>query len=196
MNKARTRSLAVTVPAVAAAAVAVAAVTGMTGPASAAPERGVHCVLRSATGDERCFGTFAQAIESASSGAVAAAPVGARAAVTDPEVRAKLAAPGGPSAGAPGEVVQGTFFADPDYGGDSLTITGPPLCARDGWVNWRYDLDDEWKDRISSVQTWGNCWLWLYPEPDPGGHRNGPYKAEIADIGVFMNDRAESIGFG
>ncbi|WP_460441799.1 hypothetical protein [Amycolatopsis stemonae] len=92
-------------------------------------------------------------------------------------------------------VTQGTFFDGPDYTGDSLTITGPELCKKDGWVNWQFDLGDDWKNKISSVQPWGDCWIWLYPEPNLGGDRDGPFKENTGNIGSFMDNRTQSIGF-
>ncbi|MEV4146026.1 hypothetical protein AB0J40_20310 [Amycolatopsis sp. NPDC049691] len=94
-----------------------------------------------------------------------------------------------------GQVVQGTFFDGPDYTGNSLTITGPELCKKDGWVNWQFDLGDDWKNKISSVQPWGDCWVWLYPEPNLGGDRDGPFKENTGNVGSFMDNRTQSIGF-
>ncbi|WP_290062394.1 hypothetical protein [Amycolatopsis solani] len=99
------------------------------------------------------------------------------------------------TARADGDVVQGTFFDGPDYTGNSLTITGPELCKKDGWVNWQFDLGDDWKNKITSVQPWGNCWIWLYPEPNLGGDRDGPFKENTGNVGSFMDDRTQSIGF-
>lgn len=96
---------------------------------------------------------------------------------------------------AAGQVVQGTFFDGPDYTGNSLTITGPELCKKDGWVNWQFDLGDDWKNKISSVQPWGDCWVWLYPEPNLGGDRDGPFKENTGNVGSFMDNRTQSIGF-
>jgi len=103
-----------------------------------------------------------------------------------------LAADGGSQADG---VIQGTFFDDPGFGGDSLTVSGEGLCEKDGWVDYQYDLEDAWKNRISSVQPWGDCWIWLYPEPNLGGDRDGPFKENTSDIGSLMNDRTQSIGF-
>lgn len=154
------------------------------GAASKAPG-GPHCVAALDGGGERCFATFGAAVEAATGGRVDDAPASARAAARSEAFRASLA----------GEVIQGTFFEHGNYGGASLTIYGPQPCEKDGWVNWQYDLGDWWKDRITSVQPWANCWLWLYPEPNLGGDRDGPFKENTPDIGSFMNDRTESIGF-
>lgn len=173
---------------------AVGGTSGVSAPAASAAEGapgasgapgGPHCVAGLADGGTRCFDTFAEAVEAATGGRVDDAPSSARAAAGDDAFRASLA----------GEVIQGTFFEHGNYGGASLTIYGPQPCEKDGWVNWQYDLGDWWKDRISSVQPWANCWLWLYPQPNLGGDRDGPFKENTSDIGSFMNDRTESIGF-
>ncbi|GAA3130243.1 hypothetical protein ACFQ0X_39800 [Streptomyces rectiviolaceus] len=131
-----------------------------------------HCVLDASTGKQRCFDTFTAAMDLA---------------------KARTTAKGDTAAA--GDVIQGTFFTDPGFSGDSLTISGPSLCEKDGWVNWQYDLGDDWKNRISSVQPWGNCAIWLYPEPGLGGDRDGPFDENTADVGQMMNDRTQSIGF-
>jgi hypothetical protein len=147
------------------------------------PDR--HCTVSLNGGAVECFGSFADAVATASDGRVKDAPASARAAAKDDGFRASLA----------GEVIQGTFFEHSNYGGASLTVYGAAPCKKDGWVEYQLDLDDWWKDRITSVQPWANCWLWLYPEPNLGGDRDGPFKENTPDIGSFMNDRTESIGF-
>lgn len=93
-----------------------------------------------------------------------------------------------------GDVIQATLFTEPDYGGSSFTVYGSGLCEKDGVVNYQINLPDEWKNAVSSVQPWGGCWIWLYPEPDLGGERDGPFKENTADVGEFMNDRTQSVG--
>lgn len=94
-----------------------------------------------------------------------------------------------------GDIIQGTVFDGLDYGGDSLTVYGAELCEKDGVINFQLDLGDDWKNRISSVQPWGNCWLWLYPEPGLGGDRDGPFDENTPNVGSFMDNRTQSIGF-
>ncbi|WP_371530932.1 hypothetical protein OG302_37695 [Streptomyces sp. NBC_01283] len=149
-----------------------------------------HCVLDASTGERACFGTFTEAMDRATDGRVTDAPATPRAAATSSAFRAETEAEA-----KAGDVIQGTFFSDPGFSGDTLTISGPSLCEKDGWVNWQYDLGDDWKNRISSVQPWGNCAIWLYPEPDLGGDRDGPFDENTADVGQMMNDRTQSIGF-
>ncbi|MEA5366717.1 hypothetical protein VA596_44800 [Amycolatopsis sp., V23-08] len=152
------------------AAVATAALVGAV-PANAQAER--HCVLDSETGAQHCFADYQQVLSYASRGTQ----------------RSEVATQSN------GDVVQGTFFDGPDYTGSSLTITGPELCKKDGWVNWQFDLGDDWKNKITSVQPWGDCWIWLYPEPNLGGDRDGPFKENNGNIGSYMDNRTQSIGF-
>lgn len=155
-----------------------------------------HCTLDAETGEIQCFESFTGAIDSASGGRIDDAPASAREAAEDSGFKAEtkqLAASA--RAKADGDVIAGTFFDDKEFGGDSLTITTAGLCPKDGWVNYQTDLGDDWKNRISSVQPWANCALWLYPEPGLGGDRDGPFDENTADIGTLMNDRTQSIGF-
>lgn len=138
--------------------------------ASAAPtnDTGRHCTLDVRGGAEQCFGSLAEAI------------AGARGAAN------RTASDG---------VIQGTVYDGVDYRGDSLTIYGAGLCEKDGVINYQLDLTDDWKNKISSVQPWGNCWLWLYPEPDLNGDRDGPFDENTPNIGSVMDNRTQSIGF-
>lgn len=148
-----------------------------------------HCTVNATSGSERCYRTFTEAIEAASGGRITGAPPSATEAVRSDAFNARMADQ------AQDGVIQGTFFEDEQYGGASLTIWGAEPCVKDGWVNFQFDLGDDWKNRISSLQPWGGCALWLYPEPGLNGDRDGPFEENSAAIGSFMNDRAQSIGF-
>lgn len=147
-------------------------------------ESGAHCIADLGGGSVRCFDSFTAAVGAATHGRIDDAPATARSAAGDHAFRTSLKG-----------VIQGTFFEDVDYGGASLTIYGAKPCEKDGWVDYQYDLPSEWQNVISSVQPWAECWLWLYPEPNLGGDRDGPFKTNTPDIGPFMNDRTQSIGF-
>lgn len=187
------------------AASAVLAAAGSAAPAQAAAPSGAptagqqHCIAAIGGGPQRCFATYTEAIDAASGGQVSDAPASGQRAARDRgltrELRQLAAAQAELPDIPPGNVIQGTFFEHVQYGGATLTIYGSGPCPTNGKVDYSYDLTDWWKDRISSVQPWANCWLWLYPEPDLGGDRDGPFKENTPDIGPFMNDRTESIGF-
>jgi hypothetical protein len=172
--------------------IAVGTVTGLPGAANAAPSpNGAHCALNPNSGEQACFDTFDEAMAFASGGAIEDAPANGAQAMRDQGFQAKVAA----ADEQPNNIIQGTVFSDTNFGGSSLTIYGPEMCKKDGWVNWQLDLSEDWKNTISSVGAWGECWIWLYPEPGLNGDRDGPFKQDTADIGEFMNDRAQSIGF-
>ncbi|MEU8824097.1 hypothetical protein [Streptomyces sp. NPDC048636] len=189
------------------AGAAVAVVTGVvcvpwTQTATAAEPAPQHCVVDARSGQQSCFATFTAAVDRATHGQITDAPATPRQAVASKSFRAELsgvraaAASGATSkAAAEGDVIQGTFFDEKNFTGSSLTITGAGLCPKDGWINYQTDLADDWKNRISSAQPWGNCAIWLYPEPGLGGDRDGPFDENTADVGQMMNDRTQSIGF-
>ncbi|MFI5736334.1 hypothetical protein ACIA49_39835 [Kribbella sp. NPDC051587] len=171
------------------AGVATLALAGVVAPpAQAAAPPGEHCVQNLQTGQTQCFGTFTAAISDATHGKVTTAP----ATVPDRTGRAAL----NKSIQASGEVIQGTFFDNRDYGGASWTVVGAGLCdGSDGVINYQTNTIDGWADRISSVQPWANCKIWLYPEPDLNGDRDGPFTQNTAWVGSMMDDRTKSVGF-
>lgn len=162
-------------------------------PASAEVTTGEHCTVNANTGEKMCFGDFSEAVDHASQGRVADAPRDLRSALGSSALHDRLAADSQRTEG--GDVIQGTVFDNRDYGGDSLTIWGTAPCKKDGVVNFQIDLEDGWKNRISSVQPWANCWLWLYPEANLGGERDGPFDENAAWVGSMLDDRTQSIGF-
>ncbi|NEA35032.1 hypothetical protein [Streptomyces sp. SID13031] len=149
-------------------------------PAQAAPPPAQHCVGNSG-GLTQCFGTLAEALDSARS-----------------QVAAKNARPAAAKSAqlAQGEVIQGTFFENRDYGGASYTVVGAGLCdGSDGVINYQFNFPPEWVNKISSVQPWANCKIWLYPQADLNGDRDGPFKANTGWIGTMLDDRTASVGF-
>jgi hypothetical protein len=127
-----------------------------------------HCNFDARTREQRCFDTLGKALADAR---------------------------GGVAAKDDGQVIQGTFFENPDFGGASYTVYGEKPCEKNDKIDYQLDLPDEWKNKISSVQPWANCWIWLYPQPGLGGDRDGPFKENSGRIGALMDDRSQSIGF-
>lgn len=162
----RRRTLRAGLP-IAAMSLLAATIPGIAGAAAAEASPARHCAFDASTGQQRCFDTLAEATGSARS-----------------EVASTR----------DGEVVQGTLFDEENYGGDSFTIYGAGMCEKDGKVEYQIDLPDDWKDRVTSVQPWANCWIWLYPEPNLGGDRDGPFKENTAYVGDLINDRTQSVG--
>lgn len=168
---------------------------------SAAPPS-EHCVGSRSTGAQQCFATFTEAISTATHGAVTSAPAqvpdAAGKAALDRTIKQATAA-GAKAAGrvaAAGEVIQGTFFDNRDFGGASFTVTGAGLCdGSDGVINYEFTFPGDWFNRISSVQPWASCKIWLYPDANLTGDRDGPFTANTGWIGEFMDDRTDSVGF-
>lgn len=136
------------------------------GVADASTDSGTHCSLNARTGEQRCFATVEEAVGATQ-----------RAAARSND-----------------DVIQGTLFDNRDYGGDSPTVYGAGLCEKNDQVDYDLNLPGEWQDRISSVQPWGNCWIWLYPEPDLGGERDGPFKENTPFVGDLLDDRTQYVG--
>ncbi len=154
------------------AALGISALVSASPPAQAAQSNGKHCVGNLQTGAEQCFSTLDQALGRA------------RSRVSSAEATAQ------------GEVIQGTFFDNRDYGGDSYTVVGAGLCdGSDGVINYQFNFPEEWFNRISSVQPWAGCKIWLYPEVELGGDRDGPFKENTGWIGPQLDDRTRSVGF-
>jgi hypothetical protein len=99
-------------------------------------------------------------------------------------------ATGSQLARAQGDVIGATVFEFRDYGGASLTITVPKPCPKNDKVDFWLDLDG-WRNKISSVQAWSSCWIWLHPE---SGGRAGPFKDKHPDVGSYIDNRTVTVG--
>ncbi|OLZ53020.1 hypothetical protein BS330_22620 [Amycolatopsis keratiniphila subsp. nogabecina] len=94
-------------------------------------------------------------------------------------------------ASASGEVVGATVFDRPNFGGASMTITIPKPCVKNDKVDWWLNLQGAWRKRISSVQSWANCWIWLYRENNT---REGPYTGNVSYVGSQIDNQAVTVG--
>jgi hypothetical protein len=204
----RTRLPGLAVVAVVATAASAPAVSASPTSTSTAKARATNCV-GGPTGTPRCFSTFRAAIRHATHGQVTDAPKSARAAARDRGLRSRLRrltiAPRttGPTAGGRatpraaadgGEIIAATLFDDQDYGGSSYTVTAGAPCKKDGLIEWQIDLPEDWQNRVSSVQPWGNCWIWLYPELGLNGDRDGPFDQNTPYVGAQLDNRTKSVG--
>ena len=176
------------------AALALSGLISVSPPAQAETIPAKHCVGSLSTGRTECFSTFTAAIRKATDGRVTDAP----AAVPDAAGRASLSRSIQHHATkqAAGEVIQGTFFDNRDFGGDTFTVTGAGLCdGSDGVINYQFDFPSDWFDRISSVQPWASCKIWLYPDVGLNGDRDGPFTQNTGWVGTMLDDRTRSVGF-
>lgn len=99
-----------------------------------------------------------------------------------------------PSASAdmpPGYVIGAKVFTDFNYDGDALTLWVPHPCVKNDQIDHWFPLDDFWRNRISSVQGWGECWVWLYRAD---GSREGPFKGNNGQLGPHINDQTVLVG--
>ncbi|WP_431771441.1 hypothetical protein [Streptomyces cucumeris] len=193
--------------------IAVAAAAGIAGvmctagaPAAMAGESsgsaGRHCLADADDGRLRCFATFAEVMEHATGGRVTDAPADPVTAVRSAAFQKKVNADGEelPEAATnrvvqPSDVVIGTFFTQKRYGGASLTLWGARPCGDHDKEVFYWNLDDKWKNKISSVQPWANCRIQLHPQPDLAGGVEGPYTENTIDVGASADNRAQSVSF-
>lgn len=153
-------------------------------PTQATAPPGRHCVVSAETGAERCYDSLAEAMSAASEGRVdLAAGTKPGSVAIEQEVAAA-------NRSAAGEVIGAVLYDDARYQGSSYTITIGAPCVKDGWMEWELDLPEDWRDRVTSTQSWANCWVWLW---DEAGTKEGPYEDDNPDVGGF-SDRAWRVG--
>ena len=161
------------------ACAAMASTALFAGPAAAAaaakPATQQYCVYDASTTKSGCFATQEQAMLLASDGRT-----------TDERNLMQTS----------GKIIVGRLFRDKNFSGGSYTVTATGLCnPADGYINFTINLPKDWRNVISSVEPYGNCKIWLYPELDLKGQRDGPFLNNTGYIGDFMNNRTKSVGF-
>ena len=190
-------------------AVVVATLVGAAAePAAAAARQDQDCVVFVDSGIRKCFDNYRSAIEFATGGAISDAPLSAQVASDDPAFRVKvndLSARGkltsnpntalSVDAQQSGEVIGAVLFTGSHYTGSSETFMTPYPCPENGKIDFGWKLGSSLDRHARSVQSWGNCWVWLYDSPnqDWQGQRQGPYKEDAPDLGDW-NDRATMLG--
>lgn len=90
-----------------------------------------------------------------------------------------------------GDVIGSKLFSGYDYSGDSLTIWVPRPCPKNDSVDHWISLGSPMRHRVTSVQAWSTCWVYLYFDD---GSRDGPYQGNTPDVGTYANDRASKVG--
>ncbi|OEU85711.1 hypothetical protein DB35_12915 [Streptomyces abyssalis] len=198
------RRMRITVAAVAllagviAVPVANGAVSGDEGGAEAKGQ-GNHCTLDAKSGETQCFESLDKATGIPGSKRLLDASTGKAKAAGETRAGKEPVASSGVSTKDEGEesnIIGATVFEDTRYGGASLTITNTALCDGDADdVDFKIDLSDDWKDKISSIQPWGNCTLNLFSEPGEEGERDGPFAELTPNLGDVMDNRTKSISF-
>lgn len=130
-----------------------------------------HCNFDMRSAEQNCFGSLDEAMADARVQGIARDGVAAK-----------------------GDIIQATLFDEENFAGASFTVYGEGMCEKNDQVDYQIDLPEDWKNKVSSVQPWANCWIWLYPEPGLGGDRDGPFKENTGAVGGMLNDRAQSVG--
>lgn len=192
-------------------AVAVAAVVGtvvVTSTATATTTKPGHttaqqCTENVRTGQRKCFNTFAEAMNFAAQGRSATPPPVTKSSPKSDSLQADgsgtPANSGLPqattSSQAATDVIIGTIFSSSRYGGATLTLWGPHPCEDGNGADFSFNLPDNWKNRITSVQPWGNCWIKLDSAPNLSGLLLGTYKENTIYVGDSANNLAQSLEF-
>lgn len=139
-----------------------------------------HCVTSADTGAERCYVRYADALRDATDGRVDLAASRADA-LSERQVQRLVAKS---NARADGDVIGAAVYTDERYGGSSNTLTIGSPCTKDGNFEWRLDFPegDPFRKTISSTQSWGQCWVWLFDENDT---KAGPWEEDAPSLGSF-----------
>jgi hypothetical protein len=164
-----------------------------------------HCVLRSGAAPAQavCVATFRAAISVATGGRITDAPLDPRAALADPRFTARLAATAGgregPDAGpGGGDVTASTLvlaieYSDVNFGGTTLTLTGPTACDNSADVDVQFgSLPSGWNDQISSFRGFNLCDQVLYRDVNFVAALTGTITS-TSWVGSGANDLASSI---
>lgn len=174
-----------------------------TGSPSAAPQ---HCAVEVTKGSSepskvKCFATLTEAIKFATRGAITNAPAsvagGANAAALDALLGGGHKTTGTAKAAAVSTIF-GIEYDDANYGpGASLTFYGTVACTGPTTdVDYQISLPTNWYDRISSYQTFNNCYANHYYLQNYGGQATG-YSGGLAVMptvgGINFNNNARSI---
>ncbi|MDT0473764.1 hypothetical protein ABZ682_15700 [Streptomyces griseoviridis] len=141
------------------------------------PGDGSHCAYNVGSKEKECFGTQTEARAFATQ-QIKDNAAGAQTGVQQPS-----------------DVVIGTLFEHWRYGGRSITLWGSHPCHSDGKADFYFNLPEEWKGRVSSVQGWAECDLVLHSRPYLEGAASAPLKELTPVIDGPFNDLAQSIEF-
>jgi hypothetical protein len=85
------------------------------------------------------------------------------------------------------------LYEHANFGGASVAITGSPCSEGTNQViNF---LGNDWNDKVSSFQTFNNCYITMYADADYQGDSQEWYANDSANYGSNMNDRGSSVVF-
>lgn len=148
------------------------------GSAGAAPDKArKHCAVNAGNEEERCFATAEEAKEYAGV-QIKDDALGAQTGVEKPT-----------------DVVIGTLFKGYRYGGGSITLWGSRPCGKERETGFYFNLPDDWKGKVSSVQGWAECEVTLHSRPYLGGVASPRFPDLTPVLEGQWNDYAESVEF-
>ncbi|HEY6748405.1 MAG TPA: hypothetical protein VI357_22135 [Mycobacteriales bacterium] len=156
-----------------------------------------HCTLAAGAGQSlHCFATFPAAIAYATGGRIADAPASATTAALDPAFATKVAAANQDVVTTLATSVLGIEYADANFRGASLTMTGGGSCDNSLDVDFRFgSMPSGWNDRISSFKSFSNCAQQLFRSINFSGGALTTIVSSLANVGSAANDQASSITF-
>lgn len=158
---------------------------------------GVHCTL--AAGKDQsphCFATFPAAIAYATDGRIADALASATAAALDPVFAGRVAAANRDAVAPLAASVLGIEYADANFGGASLTMTGAGSCDNSSDADFRFgSMPAGWNDRITSFKSFSNCAQQLFRSVNFSGGALTIVISSLANVGSAANDQASPITF-
>ncbi|WET81117.1 hypothetical protein P3102_07800 [Amycolatopsis sp. QT-25] len=100
-----------------------------------------------------------------------------------------LAAASAGEVGASATVIS-VLYENANFGGASVAVTGSP-CVEG--TNQTVGFLGDWNDRISSFQTFHNCYITMYEHAEYQGERQEWYANDSGNYGSNMNDRGSSV---
>ncbi|QKV73929.1 hypothetical protein [Amycolatopsis sp. Hca4] len=161
-----------------------------------------HCVA-DVKGSSVCFGSYRQAMAYATGSRITDAPEDTRQAAHDPGFTSRMSAVSGDTRRSPAEtrihaaiasgvpVIGAVIFDGYDYTGSSYTFMVAKPCVKDNKVDYAWSFNPRyWQNKVSSVQAWANCWIWLYNGQQD---RFGPWKADSPRLDPAIDNRSMAI---
>ena len=163
------------------------------------PRGGRSCVSAISSRQIRCYDTYREAIAVATGGRVVDAPLRASDAVGNIALEAAI-----DSAGAAVQqkttattlestVPLVTEYADPDFGGNSLTLYGTAACTDNGKSNILDVMPDGWDNIVSSYRTFNGCQARHFAEQGRRGKSTSWQVGGQPYIGDDLNDQTRSV---
>lgn len=156
---------------------AVASVGMLTTPSATAADQaprvsgtGPHCVAQAETNKTTCYKTFRESIAAATGGRVTDATQEKAARTPNFVDQLNKQADTRTSRTAASTFILSIMYANPNYGGTSLTNTGTGPCTNNDTWDWEVSsILASWNDHVSSFMLYSNCHLNAFEHYGFGG---------------------------